>query len=112
MEYEHSPVQRQSALSTSYTNDHSKNNLTSSSSVDLNRSNEQGNGPSMVYRTKHPNFLPEDFTTDECEGVTEQTTGFLNEKFFHQAETIAKKYQINPSHSFPILNEDEMEFLQ
>lgn len=108
IEYDHSPIQRQSDLSNSYTNDHLKKNLTSS---DLNRANEQDN-QSMVYRTKHSNYLPADFTMDECDGVNEQGTGLLNEEFFQHAKAIAKKCQMNQTNSFPMLNEDEMKLLQ
>ena len=66
----------------------------------------------MTFRTKHPTFLPADFTVDECVGVSEQASGLLNDEFFQHAKMIGMKSNINQSNQFPVLNDDEKKFLQ
>lgn len=110
IEYQTSPVQRNTDLSTTYTNDHLKKTLPpisadTSSSVAEDYS-------SMFYRTKYPTFLPADFTVNESEGVTLQSTGHLNPDLLQHVKTIAKKINANQSNLFALLGEDETKLIR
>jgi hypothetical protein len=83
-------------------------NLTSQTTSD---SREQRN-TQIIYRTKSPSFLPDDFTVDETEGLTMQSTGLLSQDVFTHVKTIANKLSTTQSNLVVDLNEDETEFIR
>jgi len=105
-----SPVQRNGDLTNTYTNDNFKKKLSSNSS-DVNHSIEKEN-PLIKYRTKHPTFLPDDFTGDETDGLTEQSSGCLNDDLLKHVKTIGNKLNFNRSNLFIQLTEDETTFIR
>ncbi|CAF3092333.1 unnamed protein product [Rotaria sp. Silwood2] len=80
-------------------------NMTSQSTLN-NEENTQ-----IVYRTKYPTFLPDDFTVDETEGSSKQIIGLLSNEELQYAHTIANKLSANPSNLIIELNEDEEKFI-
>jgi len=52
-------------------------------------------------------FLPDDFTVNESDGLTEQSTGLLNDERFQQIKTIANKLRLTQSNLSIELNDDE-----
>jgi hypothetical protein len=105
VEFQVSPIQRYGDLANTYTSDHLKENI-SSNLPNVDHPVENKN-TSITYRTKYPTFLPDDFTANESEGITEQTTGLLKDEVLKHVKTIANKVNANQSNSLVELNEDE-----
>jgi hypothetical protein len=105
VEFQVSPIQRYGDLANTYTSDHLKENI-SSNLPNVDHPVENKN-TSITYRTKYPTFLPDDFTANESEGITEQTTGLLKDEVLKHVKTIANKLNANQSNSLVELNEDE-----
>ena len=72
---------------------------------------EKDNTP-MIYRTKYPTFLPTDFTVDELEGLTEQSTNLFTDDFINYVKTIGKKLAANQSTTSVALNDDEVKLIR
>ncbi len=114
-----SPIQRNGDLTNTHTNDNNNNkkNLPSNS-LDNNNNNNNNNhsiekrNSSIIFQTKYPTFLPDDFTVDETDGVTLQSTGLLNDADFKHVKTIGNKLNINQSNLHIQLNEDEITFIR
>ncbi|UJR22545.1 hypothetical protein I4U23_025594 [Adineta vaga] len=120
------PVQRQNDLTNSYSNDNYKKKLPNHSFESPNQSDSaQNNKPisstsntseprksSLIYRTKYPTFLPDDFTADETEGLTIQPTGLLSDDVFQHVKTISSKLFADQSSLAIELTKEELIFIQ
>lgn len=72
----------------------------------------QKKNQSMIYRTKYPTFLPDNFTLDETVGVIEHSTGPLSNEIFKHLHTISNKLSQNKSNLLVQLTEDELTFIR
>jgi len=72
----------------------------------------QKKNPSMIYRTKYPTFLPDDFTLDETADLTEHSTGPLSNEIFENVHTISNKLSQNKSNLLGQLTDDESRFIR
>jgi hypothetical protein len=66
----------------------------------------------LIYRIKHPTFLPDDFTLDETVGLTEHSTGPLSQEVFRHVITVSEKLSQNKSSLVIHLTEDESTFIR
>ncbi|CAF0895411.1 unnamed protein product [Adineta steineri] len=66
----------------------------------------------FIYRTKYQNFLPDDFTADETDGLNLQSTGLLKPDLFQHVKTIANKLSMDQPNFFVELTEDESIFIR
>ncbi|CAF1046874.1 unnamed protein product [Adineta ricciae] len=133
LESEPSPLQRRAGLGQSYTNDNYQKKLANSSFIlpnqpinskvqsDVSQRSETVALPSndselrknpFFYRTKYPTFLPDDFTVDETEGLTMQTSGLLSDDAFKHVVTIRNKLRADQLSFLVQLNEGETVFIR
>lgn len=61
----------------------------------------------LLYRTNYPTFLPDDFTADETDGVTMESTGLLTDDAFRNVKSIAMKLRTAQATSLVMLTEEE-----
>jgi hypothetical protein len=78
------------------------------STLNQNQKHDQ----SIIYRTKYPTYLPDDFTLDETNGLTEHSTGPLSNEIFKHVNTISNKLINDKSNLHVQLTEDELKFIR
>jgi hypothetical protein len=100
-----SPIQRNGDLTNKCINDNMKKTI---SSICF----EEQENSSIIYRTKYPTFLPDDFNANEADGLTEQSTGLLNDDVLKHVKNIANKLNINQMNLSIQLNDDETTFIR
>jgi hypothetical protein len=83
--------------------EHDSNSALNSNQIKLN---------SFIYETKYPTFLPDDYTLDETNGLTEHSTGPLSKELFKNVNILSNKLCQDISNSCIQLTEDELLFTQ
>ncbi|CAF4274305.1 unnamed protein product [Rotaria socialis] len=66
----------------------------------------------FTYRTKYPTFLPNDFTVDETDGLSQLATGLLNNEELQYVKAIANKLGRNSLNLDTRLNDEEARFIR
>lgn len=134
MESQVSPVQRHGGLTTNFIHETSEKKLAPSVSAEQSSAHQPANNSkpsldsrsgsnlkhttappaeakSLIYRTKYPTFLPEDFTVDETDGLPLESTGLLAPEIFQHVQSIGSKLTNTQSTAFMELNEAEAKFI-
>ena len=101
IDFVESPIQRQGDVS--LTNVH----LVSSSPPFAYESDEKSVSP-FVHHSKFPNYLSEDFTVDECDGVIPLATGYLSDEMLRHVRALSNK--LSHTHNQALVQLDEEEF--
>lgn len=102
-----SPIQREGDVS--MTNVHLVEFIPkSSSSSNLTCESDEKIISPTFHRTKYENYLPEDFTVDETDGVAPLATGYLSEEMLCYVRALANK--LSHTHNNALVQLDDEEF--
>lgn len=66
----------------------------------------------FVHHTRFPNYLPEDFTVDETEGVIPLATGYLSDEMLRYVHALSNKLSHTHNHALVQLDEEEFQLIR